>query len=391
MRMLRQILVEATGNLASAKQRTLLALIGIIIGTGSVIAMINIGTIVQDEALRQFRELGTNIINAKSAPSQVNGFVLSDVLALPAKVPMVETVAPSSLSGGNALLHGRGGGVSIVGATQSLAEIAKLSTAQGRFLSNFDANESYAVVGAQFMGSFPGDPKPLLLGDQIAINGQVFTVLGVLRPVPFNTLFPVDFNNTMIIPLNTMRRIVAGAPINSLMIRLSSDLHVDETVAQINQYFAPETLGAALDIHTAEQLIGAMQKQMQLFTLMLGSIGSISLLVGGIGVMNVMLVSVTERRQEIGIRLAIGARRFDIQLLFLVESVLLSIIGGALGTGLGVGASALIAKLSGWQFVLSQSAVPLGAGVSIAVGVFFGFYPAVIASRLNPIEALRST
>jgi putative ABC transport system permease protein len=123
---------------------------------------------------------------------------------------------------------------------------------------------------------------------------------------------------------------------------------------------------------------------------MLGSIGSISLLVGGIGVMNVMLVSVTERRQEIGIRLAIGARRFDIQLLFLVESVLLSIIGGVLGTGLGVGASALIAKFSGWQFVLSQFAIPLGAGVSIAVGVFFGFYPAVIASRLNPIEALRS-
>jgi putative ABC transport system permease protein len=106
--------------------------------------------------------------------------------------------------------------------------------------------------------------------------------------------------------------------------------------------------------------------------------------------MNVMLVSVTERRQEIGIRLAIGARRFDIQILFLVEAVLLSIIGGALGTAVGVAASATIAKFSGWHFILSQVAIPLGAGVSIAVGVFFGLYPAVIASRLNPIEALRS-
>ena len=230
----------------------------------------------------------------------------------------------------------------------------------------------------------------MTIGDRITVNGQVFTVLGILRPVPFNSLFPTDFNGAMLIPLRTIRQIVTGAPINSLMVRLQSDLRVDEAVAQINQYFAPATHGAPLEINTAAQLIGAMQKQMQLFTLMLGSIGSISLLVGGIGVMNVMLVSVTERRQEIGIRLAIGARRFDIQLLFLVEAVLLSIIGGALGTALGVGASALIAKFSAWNFIVSQVAIPLGAGVSIAVGVFFGFYPAVIASRLNPIEALRS-
>jgi putative ABC transport system permease protein len=210
------------------------------------------------------------------------------------------------------------------------------------------------------------------------------------KPVPFNTLFPIDFNGAMLVPLHTIRRIASGAPIGNLMVRLQSDLQVGEAVAQINQYFSPATHGASLEISTAEQLIGTMQKQMQLFTLMLGSIGSISLLVGGIGVMNVMLVSVTERRQEIGIRLAIGARRYDIQLLFLVESVLLSIIGGVLGTGLGVGASALIAQFSARHFVLSQFAIPLGAGVSIAVGVFFGFYPAVIASRLNPIEALRS-
>ncbi len=390
MRMLKQIIVEASGNLASAKQRTVLALIGIIIGTGSVIAMINIGTIVQEEALRQFRELGTNIINVKSAPTQANGFVLADVLALPQRVPLVEAVAPTALAGGTAVVHGHSAGLSVVGMTVSLGDIVKLSAAQGRLLSPFDDNESYAVIGAQFSRNLPGDNKPMAIGDRIAVNGQVFTVLGVLRPVPFNTLFPIDFNGAMLVPLHTIRRIAAGAPIGNIMVRLQSDLQVGQAVAQINQYFAPATHGTPLEINTAEQLIGTMQKQMQLFTLMLGSIGSISLLVGGIGVMNVMLVSVTERRQEIGIRLAIGARRFDIQLLFLVESVLLSIIGGVLGTGLGVGASALIAKLSGWQFVLSQFAIPLGAGVSIAVGVFFGFYPAVIASRLNPIEALRS-
>jgi putative ABC transport system permease protein len=390
MRMLKQIIFEAGGNLANAKQRTLLALIGIIIGTGSVIAMINIGTIVQEEALRQFRELGTNIINVKAGGAQPNGFVLADVSALPQKVPLVETVAPTALAGGTAVVHGHSAGLSVVGVTVALADIVKLSAVQGRLLSPFDDDESYAVIGAQFSRNLPGDNKPMAVGDRIAINGQVFTVLGMLRPVPFNTLFPIDFNGAMLVPLHTMRRIAAGAPINNLMVRLQSDLQVGEAVAQINRYFAPATHGIPLEINTAEQLIGTMQKQMQLFTLMLGSIGSISLLVGGIGVMNVMLVSVTERRQEIGIRLAIGARRFDIQILFLVEAVLLSIIGGALGTAVGVAASATIAKFSGWHFILSQVAIPLGAGVSIAVGVFFGLYPAVIASRLNPIEALRS-
>ena len=353
--------------------------------------MINIGTIVQEEALRQFKELGTNIINVAPAGSQAGVAFCSRISSrCPRKCRWLSWVAPSAMSGGTGTMHGRTGGVPVVGATDSLRDIAKLELAQGRFLSPFDVDESYAVIGPRFSEHFPGDSKPPNLGDHIAINGEVFTILGILKSVPFNTLFPVDFNSAMIVPLHTMRRIVNPAPINNIMMRLQSDLQVEETVAQINQYFTPETHGDALQIHTAEQLIATMQKQMQLFTLMLGSIGSISLLVGGIGVMNVMLVSVTERRQEIGIRLAIGARRFDIQLLFLVEAILLSIVGGAAGTALGVGASALIAKVSGWQFVLGEFAIPLGAGVSIAVGIFFGFYPAVIASRLNPIEALRS-
>ena len=156
MRMLKQIIVEASGNLASAKQRTVLALIGIIIGTGSVIAMINIGTIVQEEALRQFRELGTNIINVKSSATQVNGFVLADVLALPQTVPLVETVAPTALAGGTAVVHGHSAGLSVVGMTPALGDIVKLSAAQGRLLSPFDDNKSYAVIGAQFSRNISG-------------------------------------------------------------------------------------------------------------------------------------------------------------------------------------------------------------------------------------------
>ena len=141
---------------------------------------------------------------------------------------------------------------------------------------------------------------------------------------------------------------------------------------------------------SAEELIERMEKQMKLFTLLLGAVGSISLIVGGVGVMNVMLVSVTERRREIGIRRALGAKRGGIQSQFLIESMILSIIGGIFGIGLGVAASYVIAHFSKWEFLISYPAILLGFGVSSVVGIFFGFYPAHQAARLDPIAALRS-
>ena len=141
---------------------------------------------------------------------------------------------------------------------------------------------------------------------------------------------------------------------------------------------------------SAQQLINGMAKQMRLFEMLLGAVGGIALVLGGVGVMNIMLVSVQERHREIGIRLAIGARRRDIQMLFLSEAVILAVLGGLLGILLGFGASYAFARVSNWQFLISPTAAPIGAGVSIVVGIFFGCYPAVMASRLDPIEALRS-
>ncbi len=160
---------------------------------------------------------------------------------------------------------------------------------------------------------------------------------------------------------------------------------------QLKKYFQNIDRALAFKVTTAEELVAQMQKQMRMFTLLLAAIGSISLIVGGVGVMNVMLVSVSERRREIGIRRALGARQVDIQMQFLVESVLLSFVGGLLGLFLGIGTCYVICHFTSWQFLLSQSAIVLGVGVSAAIGVFFGFYPARQASRLSPIEALRST
>ena len=143
-------------------------------------------------------------------------------------------------------------------------------------------------------------------------------------------------------------------------------------------------------MQSAQQLIAGMANQMRLFQLLLAVIGGIALVLGGVGVMNIMLISVQERHREIGIRLAIGARRRDIQTLFLSEAVILATLGGVLGIGLGIAGSFGFARFSGWEFVIAPAAAPLGAGVSIAVGIFFGFYPAFMASRLDPIEALRA-
>lgn len=390
MRLLWQIIAEALGNLYGAKQRSLLALIGIVIGTGSVIAMINIGTIVQHEALRQFKELGTNILNLSYSGAPDSSFRLADITGLAAAVPLVEAAAPVALGSGDIRFRGKVESGSLVGATEVLGDLAKFKMARGRFLSDLDQFEPFVVIGDRLASQLTADGSAVELGDPLQIGGHVLQIAGILQPVPYNSLFPTDFSSAAIVTLSSMHRLAPHTGITSIIVRLTSDLEVDQATHQITAYFAPKLRGGQMRVRSAAELIATMQKQMELFTLLLGSIGSIALLVGGIGVMNVMLVSVTERRREIGIRLAIGARRFDIQRLFLVEAVVLSIIGGLVGTAVGVGASAVISELSSWQFILSQSAIPLGAGVSIAVGIFFGFYPAVIASRLNPIEALRS-
>jgi putative ABC transport system permease protein len=175
-----------------------------------------------------------------------------------------------------------------------------------------------------------------------------------------------------------------------MIARTGPGVHYSDAEREILDYLGKQTRTPEWKVFSAEELIERMEKQMRLFTLLLGAVGSISLIVGGVGVMNIMLVSVSERRKEIGIRRALGARRGDIQSQFLIESVILSLLGGIIGIALGVTSSYVIASFSKWQFLISYAAILLGFGVSSAVGVFFGFYPARQASRLDPITALRT-
>ena len=405
--MLKANIREAVRSLTSAKQRTLLALVGIVIGIGSVIAMVSVGTIVQNEALQQFKEMGIDIITIEkdyssgvdsgSKPSQAfvppASFKLADVQALSTQIPALSMVSPYTQGGG-------GGGsavhqgkplerTSLMGVTAAFQNINKLHVSEGRFLSDLDAKSQFVVVGSEIGSALLHNGAKQVVGERIKVGENLFTVMGVLDAVPQSGLRRFDPNTALLIHLTTALRLSGDTEISAINARVGPAFSNSTAREQVMAYFARYTKMTAR-VSSPEDIIAQMEKQAQMFTLLLGAIGSISLVVGGVGVMNVMLVSVSERRREIGIRRALGAKRDDIKGQFLIESTILSIVGGLLGIVIGVGASVVICYFAQWQFVFSPGPILLGVGVSSAVGFFFGFYPARQAAQLDPIVALRA-
>ena len=388
--MLAQNIAEAVANLVGARQRTLLALIGIVIGTGSVIAMINIGTIVSEEAVRRFRSLGTDIAVLSSYGGDGSGLNRQAVQALADRIDAIRMAAPIINVSVEVTQNGDSLRAQVVGTTREFFTINRIIASQGRIVDLLDGFHTFATIGAE-VAKGPRDGPPVRLGDRIQVGSHTFEVVGILDPVDQNALVPVNADWTVFVPMETTRRLSDRTGISDILIRTAGELPAGVLEQAVWSYVSVHHPTLALEARTARQLIDQMQTQMRLYTVLLGAIGSIALIVGGVGVMNVMLVSVTERRQEIGIRMALGARRRDIQSLFLIESVLLSVTGGILGGLLGIAAAWVFADQTGWTFVVAPLAIPLGAGVSVTVGVFFGFYPAVMASRLNVVEALRGS
>ena len=386
-------LKEAASCLLAARQRTVLALIGIAIGVGSVIAMMSVGIIVRDEALRQFRELGTDILTVSLSQEGARRdrvpVTPDDGLRL-AALPTIAQAAPYMISFGQASLAGKAvRDVSIIGATAALAGLNKLEVETGRHISDLDRRRYFAVVGAQIAAAMRQAGIERAVGESLTVDGAVYTVVGVLQRTPRGRR-RFDANQAVIIPISTAQRAFDRPEIRDVTARMSAGAHHVAAARDVDGYFRRKSADLLVRVESAEQLIEQMYKQMRLFALLLGSVGSISLLVGGIGVMNVMLVSVTERRREIGIRRALGARRADIQSQFLIESVMLSLVGGIVGIGAGIGATWGICEFTGWAFRVSMEATGLGVGVASAAGVFFGFYPAWQAARLDPVAALRA-
>ncbi|MBP2316908.1 ABC transporter permease [Azospirillum soli] len=386
---------EAVGNLRAMRQRSLLALLGIVIGTAAVIAMVAIGETAKQQALGQFKAMGTDLLAVhqdSAQPGRLTPFTPGDAAALRDR-PEIDAVAPLAIAGVE-IAHGRSRvTASVAGVTADLPPVARLRVAEGRFLSAFDEGQTFAVLGAGVARRLGEEGRPPAVGDVVRMGGYGYTVIGVLEETVANPLLPVDLNGAAFVPLAGLRRIAPAAGITTLIARMAPGVG-DEAARQaaVTHFAQPHATGPRarpVVVQSARQLIAAMAEQMQVYTLLLSAIGAISLVVGGVGVMNVMLMSVVERRREIGVQLAVGARPRDIRAMFLVEALALSLAGGALGTALGTAAAAFYAQTAGWPFALPAVALPLGLGMSVAVGLFFGLYPAVRAARLDPIQALR--
>jgi len=383
---------EAFRSLWSSRQRSLLALIGIVIGIGSVIAMVSIGTIVQQESIRQFKDMGIDIITIRKSFSEgaQSEFKVDILMKLPQEKRHILEVAPYVVSGTEIYSGREKFSMEQMGVTASFFSLNKLQIREGRLLSELDQNRYCCVIGAELADFLRKTGKSQLIGDQIMANDRAYTIMGVLAQSAEGGLRPYGINRGLLVPLSTAVRSFQNADINTVMARVDASVPTAQIKTDIQDYFQKKSRGTQVEITSAEELIERMKKQMQMFSLLLGAIGSIALIVGGIGVMNVMLISVTERRSEIGLRRALGAQQSDIQSQFLIESVILCIVGGLIGIVLGIGIAFLFAYISKWQFVMSYSSVILGFGVSTLVGVFCGFYPARTAARLDPIKALRS-
>lgn len=380
---------DALASLWSSKQRTFLATIGIVIGSGAVIAMINVGQIVQAEALAQFEKMGPNTITL-SAYGDGASITLRTIEALIDEVPGIEMAAPGINSYGSWYFKGTEGSAQVLGTTQAAFEIAGTRLAAGRYIDDLDSSNTYALVGSLALMSPEGRPVPIEVGEKIRVGNSSFTVVGILAPYGNNPLLGIDLDRTLFVPLMATRRLGNGASIDFAMIKVADDADVSRVGGQTEAFLREAVPNLDIHVQVAEQLIESMKQQARLLSFLLGTMGSISLLVGGIGIMNVMLVSVTERRREIGLRLAVGATPGNIVSLFMVESALLTTIGGLLGLGLGAGGAYAASQLTDLPYFFSTIAAVLGVGVSAAVGLFFGYYPAYLASRLNPIDGLNA-
>ena len=384
---------EAADSLRKARLRTVLGLVGVMIGISSVIAMVSLGEIAREQARQQFEALGTDILVVRRATgSRAAAIGLPDALQLAAAVPAIVEAAPRISGRGTFRFAGREvGRGSIQGVTRSFASVNRLSLQEGRFVSDLDIDRYWCVIGADVADAMRAAGAQRLVGELLEIDEILFTVAGVLARKAESYALPVQVSadTSVFVPITTSQRVVPGPGIELIVARSRAGVHYRAAVDGVRSFFRKRSPDLGLDIVTAKELIAQMEAQMGIFTLLLGAVGSISLIVGGIGIMNIMLVSVAERRAEIAIRRALGARQRDIRSQFLIESVILTVAGGLLGVLLGLAATWTICRFTGWEFLISELSVASGLGTAAAVGLFFGFQPAHQASRLDPIAGLQ--
>jgi putative ABC transport system permease protein len=395
----------ATTTLVANKLRSSLTMLGIIIGNASVIAMVGIGQGTQKLAADQFQTLGPNVLFVVpgSQDAQRNRgdlpktLVLEDAQAIASLVPSVAEVAPQIQSRQAVIYRNKSSATQIIGATPEFLKVRSFDVARGRFISELDLKKNNQVValGSDLATKLFGNSDPV--GQRLRIKNISFLVIGVMQPK--GSSFGTNQDDTAFLPLTTMaNRIVGrtspyGTEVSFISVAAKNAESLQAAEFQITNLLRRRHKVIEDDDFTVRNQKDALQIVNTLtsgLTLMLAAIAAISLLVGGIGVMNIMLVSVTERTQEIGLRKAIGAREQDILIQFLIESMILSAAGGLIGTAIGVGSVSVIGLLTPLKAGVSPVSILVAVSVSGSIGLFFGVIPARRAAKLDPIVALRS-
>jgi putative ABC transport system permease protein len=390
--------------------RSILAVLGIVIGVAAVIAMVTMGAGAQERVAEQIRSLGSNLLVVIASTTNLGGIrggagtriALSDddAFAMQRELPAVQAAAPSLARRLQVVRGNHNWNTLISGVTTEWFEVKDWRLLEGRPITSEDyhVGAKVAVIGQTAADHLFGDEDPT--GQTIRIQRVPFVIVGVLDRKGQNT-GGQDQDDVIMVPLSTARerlfgRIRVGRPraVWAITVKVWETEDLDVAASQIRDLLRQRHRLQPHDdddftIRDPLETVQAEQDSERVMAYLLTSIAAIALLVGGIGIMNIMLVSVTERTREIGLRMAVGARRRDILVQFLMEGVALALVGGAIGVGVGLGSSMAISYFANWRMLIAPDAIALAFGFAAAVGIVFSFYPARKAARLDPIEALR--
>jgi len=391
--------------LARNKLRSSLTMLGIIIGVGAVIAMVSVGQGAQQQAQDQIQAMGSNMLfvgagnvtrgGTRMGYGATKTLIEDDLQAILRECPSVKEAAPGSQSSQQVIYGNDNWFTQINGTEPQYFDIRSWSFAQGGSFTQDDVNlaANVAVIGETVRKNLFGATDPI--GETIRIANLPFRVVGVLIAKGTSAAMGQDQDDIVLVPITTLQKKITGQTwlrwiMVSAVSREASYTAQDQITSLLrDRHRIRRGQDDDFMVRNLADMADLADQNAQLFTVLLASIASISLIVGGIGIMNIMLVSVTERTREIGIRMAIGATEGDVQQQFLIEAVVLSVVGGAIGIAFGLIASYTITQTLGWAVLVSPTSIVAAVIFSMAVGIFFGFYPARKAARLDPIEALR--
>lgn len=394
---------QAWRAVSANKVRTGLSMLGILIGVAAVIAMLALGSGAKASLEQQLSAMGSNLLVLRPGSPRMRGvalqagesprFTLADADAIRTEIPSVNKISPTVSGRGQIVFGNKNWNSQVIGATPEYAQVRLSNPVLGRFFSEEENRRRVrvALLGQTVIRELFPDSSPL--GEMIKINRINFQVIGVL-PEKGATSWR-DQDDVVVIPLLTaMKRVFGKDYLDSIDIEVQDQESMQETQEKIQKIIMrnhrlPLSRADTFEVRNMAEIQAALSETSRTMTYLLGSIAAVSLLVGGIGIMNIMLVSVTERTREIGLRKAVGAKKFDILSQFLMEATMVSVAGGTLGILLGTGISLMLSYFAGWATHVSFEAVLLATIFSVSVGIGFGFWPAKKAAGLNPIEALR--